>query len=833
MRGSNAAPLALYIGAVFGLVGFGCDGESAPGDAASTDTFDVDSSDLGDAADVDDASDIGPDADLPPHPALEGTEPATFTVRPGVEIVTVFDATAGTPVTLYDREGKRLLSVIADSSGQAHFSYLPPQHETLDPTQAVSGEIVKRGRTVAPGEGYVLRDDTATPPRAAGPFRVLGVHDHPDTALYNRQVLSGIPYGILGPADNVDPQDGLNYIEMRDGVKLSAMILYPDPILWGPPPYPTVVEYSGYSPSDPFAPDPGSRIATLLGFATVGVNMRGTGCSGGVFDIFSPAQHADGYDIIEAVSRQDWVLHNHVGMVGLSYPGISQLYVAYTNPPSLAGVTPLSVLADPWQELRPGGIYNDGFTRQWLEQRDAEASPNGQSWTDERIAWGDTMCADHQQLRTQNLEFEVVFQGLEFYPPDATARSLPLLVREIESPVYLTGAFQDEQTGPQFAEMLANFENAAVKRFILFNGRHPDGFSPLALLRWWEFLELYVAKRVPKLPEWVRTLGAGEFSKEFDSQDLTFEPDRFADFDAEDYEAALAFYEAEPDVRVLFESGGGLDQPGAPVARFETSASTWPPPGVVSKTFFLDEDEHLATSAPATSGVDTFEHDPEAGSKTFFDQTPYWAQEMKRLWNVNWTTFPDGRVLSYLSDPLAETLVTAGPGYAELHVSSDVADVNLQATLTEVRPDGQEVLVTSGWLRIGHREVDEASSRGNHIAYTYAEPDFEPLAPGEEIVTRVPIPSVAHTFRAGSQLRLTISSPGRNHGTWEFLAPPYGTPQPWHRIARGGAKASSLTLTTLPDTSALDIPESYPACPGLRGQPCRTFVPQVNLHPAE
>ncbi len=79
------------------------------------------------------------------------------------------------------------------------------------------------------------------------------------------------------------------------------------------------------------------RLARAFGFATVSVNMRGTGCSGGVFDIFNPAQQADGYDVVEIVGRQSWVKDNKVGMVGLSYSGITQLYVAATRPPHLAG----------------------------------------------------------------------------------------------------------------------------------------------------------------------------------------------------------------------------------------------------------------------------------------------------------------------------------------------------------------------------------------------------------------------------------------------------------------------------------------------------------------
>ena len=64
--------------------------------------------------------------------------------------------------------------------------------------------------------------------------------------------------------------------------------------------------------------------------------MRGTGCSGGVFDVFNLAQMADGYDIVEIVAAQDWVLNGAPGMVGLSYSGITQLYVGATNPPHLA-----------------------------------------------------------------------------------------------------------------------------------------------------------------------------------------------------------------------------------------------------------------------------------------------------------------------------------------------------------------------------------------------------------------------------------------------------------------------------------------------------------------
>jgi len=77
-------------------------------------------------------------------------------------------------------------------------------------------------------------------------------------------------------------------------------------------------------------------------------------------------QSIDGYDVIEAIAAQDWVYEHHVGMVGISYSGISQLFVAQTQPPNLAAITPISVIEDSYRSVVwPGGIYNNGFAMCW------------------------------------------------------------------------------------------------------------------------------------------------------------------------------------------------------------------------------------------------------------------------------------------------------------------------------------------------------------------------------------------------------------------------------------------------------------------------------------
>jgi predicted acyl esterase len=150
----------------------------------------------------------------------------------------------------------------------------------------------------------------------------------------------------------------------------------------------------------------------------------------------------------------------------------------------------------------------------------------------------------------------------------------------------------------------------------------------------------------------------------------------------------------------------------------------------------------------------------------------------------------------------------------------------VQVSVSEVRPDGIEYLVQNGWLRLGHREIDGSLTNWLEIGHSFEEDDFEPLVPGEFTRAKVEIPAFAHAFRAGSQLRLTVATPGRNHATWEFEGPDYGGATPTHRVARTNDMASALVLPVIRGYQV--GPRRLPPCPSLRGMPCRTFVPVHN-----
>lgn len=774
-----------------------------------------------------DGDDAAADGDAGDRPTIELDDapslPGGVEVLAGTQEITVTGVEPAAEVHLVDEDDTVLVTGIADDLGQLHTGYVPDEYTVIDKS---SENVLPTadGGTLATGS-YRVAVGPVEDPAVSPPVEVLGTDHVPDAELFERQELTGVELPIIGdPPDGVSGADGFQYIEMRDGVLLSATVKFPDSNVYGDAPYPTVIEMEGYGASNPGSDPPGAMIARSFGYATVAVNIRGTGCSGGVFDLFNPAQQVDTYDVVETVARQPWVKHNEVGVLGLSYSGIMTMYTGAMQPPSLAAILPQSVIADPWLQQWPGGVYNDGFVKQWIAQREAASATDGTSWVTEQVDGGDATCEENLRLRSQNLEFVSFARMLEARPADAADRDLRLLASRIEVPTFITGAFQDEQTGPQFIDLLDDFDDAPIVRAGLWNGRHPDGYTPMNIMRWFEFLELYVNREVPRLDPLVRAGAPSQFADNFDVSDVELGPDRLHDEFGNDHDAALAAYEAEDPVRVVFENGFGEDELGEPGGTFELELPEWPAPDSGTRTWYLGADGSLTDDEPAEDGVDSYEHDPDAGPKKFLagsdDNDDY--PQFDALWDFDWTRFDEGRSLEYVTEPFGEDALLAGPGAVTLHFGSEADDAAVQVTLSEVRPDGVEVLLTSGWLRMSARAEDDATTDGLEIGRTFAAEDDEPLPEDELVEARIPLPSVGAPVRAGSRLRIEVATPGRNHATWTFESLHPDGEIPTHRVARGPGTPSAVTLTFLAD---VEVPGAVPPCPSLRGQACRQFEP--------
>jgi predicted acyl esterase len=707
-------------------------------------------------------------SEAPTTSAAADMEPAGFTLQPGSEQVAVLDADPGTDLELVDSQEDLIATGQVDELGSLLF------------------------RDVAAGS-YTIRSDT----QGTDPFDVAALDDTPPESFYADQRL---------PA-------GFGYLETRDGTTLSVNVVLPGPAADGP--YPTVVEYSGYDPSNPDQPG-FPQLFTALGYAYVGVNMRGSGCSGGSFRYFEDAQLLDGYDAIETIAAQPWVRRHRVGMVGISYPGISQLFVASTRPPSLAAITPLSVIDDSYHGvLYPGGILNTGFSVEWTQERMDETAPEGQQWAADRIAAGDTECEANQSLRLQNPDLVAEIGDNPYYTAELGDPIAPrTFVDQIDVPVFLAGAWQDEQTGGRFATMLDRFTGTDHFYASLVNGLHTESIGSTGIFpRYVEFLDLYVARRVPSLAA-ARAIAPVLASSLFGTDQVTLPPDRFT---GQTYRQARRTFESEPPIQVLFEEGAADGAvPGTPQPRWVESFDSWPVPADAERLYLSADGTLGAEPAGAADASVSYTADPDALPPTFFDEDSggsVWVYDV--TWD--WQQPPDGTAASFVSAPLTDDMVVVGSGSADLAIRSDATDTDLEVTITEIRPDGQEVYVQSGWLRVSQRALDETASTELRPVQTHTEADAAPLVAGEWTPVRVELFPFAHAFRAGSRVRLTVDAPGNNRAAWAFETISAG-----ESVDVGTGSGPTGSSVVLPVVSGVDVPATYPTCT-LRGQPCRPY----------
>jgi hypothetical protein len=157
-----------------------------------------------------------------------------------------------------------------------------------------------------------------------------------------------------------------------------------------------------------------------------------------------------------------------------------------------------------------------------------------------------------------------------------------------------------------------------------------------------------------------------------------------------------------------------------------------------------------------------------------------------------------------------------------LKSSAPVTD--LQVTVTEVRPgETQEEYVTSGFLRSSNRTLSAGSTPLDPVP-TYLTADRSALPAGRFTLVRVPIDPIAHTFRAGTRLRIVLSAPGGDRPSWVFDTPAtHG--KVLDTVALGGPQGSSLVVNEVGGV----VPTSgIPVCGALRGEPCRAYTPLGN-----
>jgi uncharacterized protein len=387
-------------------------------------------------------------------------------------------------------------------------------------------------------------------------------------------------------------------------------------------------------------------------------------------------------------------------------------------------------------------------------------------------------------------------------------------VHKIKVPVFLACQWTDEQTGGHCPTLASRFTGTSRKWFTFTNGTHIDSIDPATFTRWFDFLQIYVAQKAPKLTDAQRNLAPVIYQSAMGVPGVTLPADPIQQQPT--LAAAKAAFEQLPPVRILFENGAG----GKPNAAFEQSFARWPLPGTQARSWYLGDDGTLTDAKPTAAGEDIFtwnkgvrpatDFSGDTGSKGLWTATPAY----------NWTTNPAGTALDYVSSPLTANTTVVGSGGLQAWVKSSARDVDLQVTVSEVRADGKETFVQSGWLRASLRKLDRRKSTALAPVLSLRKKDAAPMPKNRFAELTVPLYYQGHAYRAGSRIRVVISAPGGDQPIWAFKnTVPRGTAQV--AIARDTARPSRLFLPVVP---GVNVPTGLPACPGLRGEPCRPYT---------
>ncbi len=220
-------------------------------------------------------------------------------------------------------------------------------------------------------------------------------------------------------------------------------------------PVPAILEYIPYRKSDATAAEDASRHPYFAahGFASVRVDIRGTGDSDGVcLGEYLPQELSDALEVLAWLESQAWCTGN-VGMIGYSWGGFNALQIAALRPPQLKAIVTLYSSDDRYTDdcHYSGGCLLGGDMLKWaswmlaFNARPPDPAVVGNRWLDiwlERLEATPPYLADWVTHQTRD----------EFWRQGSMSEDYSA----IEVPVLAVGGWADAYTNtvPRLVERL-------------------------------------------------------------------------------------------------------------------------------------------------------------------------------------------------------------------------------------------------------------------------------------------------------------------------------------------------------------------------------------------
>jgi uncharacterized protein len=540
-------------------------------------------------------------------------------------------------------------------------------------------------------------------------------------------------------------------VPMRDGARLKADVFRPADAGR----FPAILNLGPYQkdklwvvpPNLEEKPNPNMNWETVnpewwvpRGYACVRVDGRGSGRSPGQCEPWSLAEAIDFYDAIEWAAAQPWC-NGKVGLSGISYYAINQWFVANLQPPSLAAIMPWEGFADIYRDaLYHGGILNvfmtNWFTAHLMHHIVGRASRDlPDGWQTNTLWTWLHNNLDSGQLRGAQAQWD-----------------------KIVVPMFTVGNWTG--FGLHLRGNIEAFMRAASKhkKLRIHTGSHVHPF----------YTEEGRRDQIRFFDRWLKGIDNGVMD--------------------------------EPPVKLAIRKGKDEIE-----WRFENE---WPLARTQWTKFYFDV-------SPAASGTE-----PRIGAlvREKPAQPSSCTYPSFNLGSMGSTSAASSQVMgggikpgmgiALETPPLVEDIEITGPLAATFFVSSESEDMDLFLTLRNFDADGIEVLetgqqgspvpVAKGWLRVSHRELDEALSRPYRPYHKHTRRLY--LTPGEIVKVDVEIWPTSMVFKKGHRIRLDVQ-PRDGAGSQGYMHYHADYNTGTNTVYAGGEYESYLLMPVIPEAT--------------------------------
>jgi predicted acyl esterase len=564
------------------------------------------------------------------------------------------------------------------------------------------------------------------------------------------------------------------YVPMRDGVKLCVDIYRPDTTKKLPALLAFAIynkDFQGPNVARELPPQPAwtplwtgpleagdTHFLVSRGYVHVIGGPRGVGKSEG-----GGSREFDSYDLIEWIAAQPWCDGN-VGMVGISGFGAEQFHVAKQQPPHLKAIFPFDprgaygVLGS-FREEYPGGVLH--LFRYLVGHFSAMHQHRGAPGTlpePRETYWRDAMANPDYRMYPNILN--LLAQKGQHMPP-----IFDLLIDPYDH-----------------ADRLAKAEaDLARIKVPFYTGTGWYGYTYKTHLNGAQ--NYFAAADAPKK---LMLTGPAHLERPFRSF----------------HHEILKWYDhwlKGIDTGVMREKPVKFWVMGENKWR---EASDWPLPETRWTRLYLRNWERLSAEPFVPASVDQFTP-PDA----FVQMPPSQTKTVQKL--------------RYVSEPLTDDLVVAGPIALTLFAEIDEDDTNWFVALKDIGPDpsvmtvreGERELpgdlpereVTRGWLKASNRALDPARSKPWKPWHKLTREARAPVVPGEVTEYCIEIMATANLFRRGHRIGLEIMSadlPTGVAGATNAEYVPYhicSSRTVLHKIYHDANRPSHLLLPVIPN----------------------------------